>query len=198
MCGYFWNSCLTYGRGHTTHSKFRIPIKLMETSTCDIFHGTKVAELIQHASLIIWDEAPMAHKFCIEALDRTLRGDFRQILPVIKKSTRSEIISASLKKSYSWKHLTHLRLSQNMRIMRSNCSQSERQEIATFDSWFKEIGDGVGCSLHGEANILIPTDLMVEKHLAPTQDIDKATYLDFLHNYQNVAYLASRAVLSPH
>ncbi|CAN1829526.1 ATP-dependent DNA helicase PIF1 [Linum perenne] len=156
--------------GRTAHSKFHIPIKLT--------------------------------KFCMEALDRTLRdllqvhptdseerpfggvsvvfgGDFRQILPVIKKGTRSEIISASLKKSYLWEHLTHLRLSQNMRLMRSNCSQSERQEIATFDSWLKEIGDGVGCSILGE-------------------DIVKATYPDILHNYQNAAYLASRAVLAPH
>ncbi|CAN1787490.1 ATP-dependent DNA helicase pif1 [Linum perenne] len=168
--------------GRTAHSKFHIPIKLTETSTCDIFHGTEVAELIQQASLIIWDEAPMAHKFCMEALHRTLRdlleerpfgglsvvfgGDFRQILPVIKKGTRSEIISASLKKSYLWEHFTHLRLSQNMRLMRSNCTQSERQEIATFDSWLKDIGEGVGCSLPD--------------------------------NYQNVAYLASRAVLAPH
>ncbi|CAN1136557.1 ATP-dependent DNA helicase PIF1 [Linum perenne] len=102
-------------------------------------------------------------------------GDFRQILPVIKKGTRSEIILASLKKSYLWEHLTHLRLSQNMRLMRSNCTQSQR-----------------------EANILIPPDLMVGKHLGPIQDIVKATYLDFQHNYQNVAYLASRAVLAPH
>ncbi|CAN1165972.1 hypothetical protein LINPERHAP2_LOCUS26469 [Linum perenne] len=181
----------------------------------------EVAELIQQASLIIWDEAPMAHKFCMEALDRTLRdllqvhptdseerpfggvsvvfgGDFRQILPVIKKGTRSEIISGSLKKSYLWEHLTHLRLFQNMRLMRSNCSQSERQEIATLDSWLKEIGDGVGCSILGEANILIPPDLMVGKHLGPIQDIVKATYPDILHNYQNAAYLASRAVLAPH
>ncbi|CAN1787491.1 ATP-dependent DNA helicase pif1 [Linum perenne] len=207
--------------GRTAHSKFHIPIKLTETSTCDIFHGTEVAELIQQASLIIWDEAPMAHKFCMEALHRTLRdllqvhptnseerpfgglsvvfgGDFRQILPVIKKGTRSEIISASLKKSYLWEHFTHLRLSQNMRLMRSNCTQSERQEIATFDSWLKDIGEGVGCSLPGEANILIPPDLMVGKHLGPIHDIVKATYPDILHNYQNVAYLASRAVLAPH
>ncbi|CAN1136553.1 ATP-dependent DNA helicase PIF1 [Linum perenne] len=39
---------------------------------------------------------------------------------------------------------------------------------------------------------------MVGKHLGPIQDIVKATYLDFQHNYQNVAYLASRAVLAPH
>ncbi|CAN1725748.1 ATP-dependent DNA helicase PIF1 [Linum perenne] len=184
--------------GRTAHSKFHIPIKLTETSTCDIFHGTEVAELIQQASLIIWDEAPNSEERPFGGVSVVFGGDFRQILPVIKKGTRSEIISASLKKSYLWEHLTHLRLSQNMRLMRSNCSQSERQEIATFDSWLKEIGDGVGCSILGEANILIPPDLMVGKHLGPIQDIVKATYPDILHNYQNAAYLASRAVLAPH
>ncbi|CAN1829533.1 ATP-dependent DNA helicase PIF1 [Linum perenne] len=47
-------------------------------------------------------------------------------------------------------------------------------------------------------DILIPPDLMVGKHLGPIQDIVKATYPDILHNYQNAAYLASRAVLAPH
>ncbi|CAN1181910.1 ATP-dependent DNA helicase pif1 [Linum perenne] len=191
--------------GRTAHSRFHIPIKLTETSTCDVFHGTEVAELIQQTSLIIWDEAPMAHKYCIEALDRTLRdlrqdhsknneerpfggisvvfgGNFRQILPVIKKGSRSEITGASLKKSYLWGHLTHIKLSQNMRLMRSNTSQPEHQEIAEFDSWLKEIGDGVGCSLLGEANIVIPADLMVQKHIHPIQDIMEATYPDLLQN----------------
>ncbi|CAN1801729.1 ATP-dependent DNA helicase PIF1 [Linum perenne] len=207
--------------GRTAHSRFHIPIKLTETPTCDVFHGTEVAELIQQTSLIIWDEAPMAHKYCMEALDRTLRdlrqghstnneelpfggisvvfgGDFRQILPVIKKGSRSEITGASLKKSYLWDHLTHIKLSQNMRLMRSNTSQPERQEIAAFDSWLKEIGDGVGCSLLGEANIVIPADLMVQKHIDPIQDIVRATYPDLLQNYKNVAYLAGRVVLAPH
>ncbi|CAN1298313.1 ATP-dependent DNA helicase PIF1 [Linum perenne] len=195
--------------GRTAHSRFHIQIKLTETSTCDVFHGTEVVELIQQTSLIIWDEAPMAHKYCMEALDRTLRdlrqdhsknkaerpfggisivfgGDFRQILPVIKKGSRSEITGASLKKSYLWDHLTHIKLSQNMRLMRSNSSHPERQEIAAFDSWLKEIGDGVGCSVLGEANIVIPADLMVQKHIDPIQDI------------VDVAYLADIAVLAPH
>ncbi|CAN1298315.1 ATP-dependent DNA helicase pif1 [Linum perenne] len=207
--------------GRTAHSRFHIQIKLTETSTCDVFHGTEVVELIQQTSLIIWDEAPMAHKYCMEALDRTLRdlrqdhsknkaerpfggisivfgGDFRQILPVIKKGSRSEITGASLKKSYLWDHLTHIKLSQNMRLMRSNSSHPERQEIAAFDSWLKEIGDGVGCSVLGEANIVIPADLMVQKHIDPIQDIVRATYPDLLQNYKDVAYLADIAVLAPH
>jgi hypothetical protein len=32
-----------------------------------------LAELIQETSLIIWDEAPMTHRRCFEALDRTMR-----------------------------------------------------------------------------------------------------------------------------
>jgi hypothetical protein len=32
-----------------------------------------LCELIQSASLIIWDEALMTHKIAFEALDRTLR-----------------------------------------------------------------------------------------------------------------------------
>ena len=45
----------------------------------------ELAELIRQTSLLIWDEAPMMHKFNYEALDRTLRDvreDPRPCLPV--------------------------------------------------------------------------------------------------------------------
>ncbi|XP_070049601.1 uncharacterized protein [Nicotiana tomentosiformis] len=82
-------------------------------STCNIKQGSLLANLIVKAKLIIWDEAPMMHRYCFEALDRTLRdilrfkdasnlerpfggktvvlgGDFRQILPVIPKVDGNE------------------------------------------------------------------------------------------------------------
>jgi ATP-dependent DNA helicase PIF1 len=75
-------------------------------------------ELIQISSLIIWDEALMINRISFKALDRTLRdllsivslqnknkpfgekvvvlrGDFRQILPVIKGGTRSQIVNVT-------------------------------------------------------------------------------------------------------
>ena len=73
-----------------------------------------LGELLQQTSLIIWDEAPMQHRFCAEAVERTLQdvrncttqpfggvtvvfgGDFRQILPVIVKGSHSEIVSSCL------------------------------------------------------------------------------------------------------
>jgi ATP-dependent DNA helicase PIF1 len=59
--------------GRITHSKFMIPIPPLESATCGIDKGSDRAELIKLAKLIIWDEAPMAHKLCFEALDRTLK-----------------------------------------------------------------------------------------------------------------------------
>nr|GEW55110.1 uncharacterized protein [Tanacetum cinerariifolium] len=71
----------------------------------------------QQVELIIWDEAPMTQKYAFEALDKTLRdilgyavpdkrnkifggmtvllgGDFRQILLVIPKGKRTDIVQA--------------------------------------------------------------------------------------------------------
>ncbi|KAH1147779.1 hypothetical protein GYH30_042763 [Glycine max] len=94
--------------GRTAHSRFKIHVPIFEDSTCNIHQGTQLAELLNQTSLIIWDEAPMAHKFCFEALDQSLRdvitnksnsnqifggqviifsGDFRQILPVILRGS---------------------------------------------------------------------------------------------------------------
>lgn len=98
--------------GRTAHSRFGIPIIVNEDSTCNIGHGSQLAELIITSKLIIWDEAPMMHKHCFEAVDRTFRdilrfqpngnrglpfggkvvvlgGDFRQILPVIPKGDQA-------------------------------------------------------------------------------------------------------------
>jgi hypothetical protein len=59
--------------GRTAHSRFKIPIDLHDESTCNITQQMKVAELLRKADLIIWDEAPMMHRWTFEVVDRTLR-----------------------------------------------------------------------------------------------------------------------------
>nr|GEV81394.1 ATP-dependent DNA helicase PIF1-like [Tanacetum cinerariifolium] len=99
----------------TAHSRFVIPLELMENSICGIKQGTHLAELLQHVRLIIWDEAPMTQIYAFKALDKMLQdilgyknqarrnrifggmtvllgGDFRQILPVILNAKRPEIV----------------------------------------------------------------------------------------------------------
>ena len=75
----------------------------------------------------------MQHRHCVEAVDRTLRdicdstmpfggitvvlgGDFRQILPVVPKGVREQIVNASLRRSVLWKDMHVLTLDLNMRL----------------------------------------------------------------------------------
>ena len=64
--------------GKTAHSKFMIPVPIFEDSTCNILQGSQLAELLNQTNMIIWDEAPMSHKFCFEALDQTLRDIIKE------------------------------------------------------------------------------------------------------------------------
>ncbi|XP_058762793.1 uncharacterized protein LOC131636152 [Vicia villosa] len=59
--------------GRTAHSRFKIPVPTLDNSTCNITYLEESADLLREAKLIIWDEAPMANKWCFEALDKTLR-----------------------------------------------------------------------------------------------------------------------------
>ncbi|KAJ1270576.1 hypothetical protein BS78_06G062800 [Paspalum vaginatum] len=111
--------------GRTPHSRFRIPLDIHEHSLYCIKKNTHLAELVQETSLIIWDEAPVNHKHCFEALDRTLKdimaskdsslstkqfggitvalGEaFRQTLPVLPNARKQEILSASIRRSHLW------------------------------------------------------------------------------------------------
>lgn len=152
-------------RGRTAHSRFKIPIDINENSLCTIKRGTMLAELIQKTSLIIWDEAPMTHRRCFEALDRTLRdllsehapsnglvpfggkvvvlgGDFRQILPVVRKGSRASIIDASITNSPLWSHAVLLKLTVNMRLLQCNLGEQQQQELEKFAQWVLALGDG--------------------------------------------------------
>jgi hypothetical protein len=107
----------------TPHSRFKIALDIKQNSMCNVKKNTHLFELIIQASLIIWDEAPVNHSYCFDALDRTLRdilsdtildaqnrqfggktfvlgGDFRQTLPVITNSTKQQILKAYIVTSY--------------------------------------------------------------------------------------------------
>lgn len=59
--------------GRTTHSRFEIPLNVEECSTCQIKKQTQLAQLIEHTTLIVWNQAPMIHKQCLKALIKTLQ-----------------------------------------------------------------------------------------------------------------------------
>ncbi|ESR46081.1 hypothetical protein CICLE_v10003171mg, partial [Citrus x clementina] len=125
-------AALLLPNGRTAHSRFHIPLDVIAECTCEIRQGTLLAGLLMKTSLIIWDEAPMAHKFCFEALDKTLRDILR---------TRADIVDASLNSSYLWPFFKIYELKQNMRLYNGSMSGSEAAKIASFDKWLLQIGD---------------------------------------------------------
>ncbi|KHN38785.1 hypothetical protein D0Y65_046396 [Glycine soja] len=142
----------------------------------------KVVELLKQTSLIIWEEAPVAHKYHFEALDKTLRdimritnevdivfggkvidfgGDFRQILSVIPRGTHSDIVHPTINASYLWDHCTILTLTKNMRLQ-TTVESEYTLEVADFVKWILEIDDdNLGQSNYGYATIEIPLDLLI-------------------------------------
>ncbi|XP_012839912.1 PREDICTED: ATP-dependent DNA helicase PIF4-like [Erythranthe guttata] len=100
--------------GRTTHSRFGLPINVHETSICSITQQSPHAELLIKAKLIIWDKAAMMHIDCFEALEKTMKsilhveklfgvgkvvvpgGDLRQILSVVFKASRQDIVHATI------------------------------------------------------------------------------------------------------
>jgi hypothetical protein len=145
-------------KGRTAHSRFKIPFDINDNVKCTVKRCTMLAELIQIAALIIWDEAPMTNRRCFEALDRTMRdilsehiprnallpfggklvvlgGDFRQILPVVRKGTRSSIVGASITNSKLWQHVVLLKLHINMRLQNPALVGNQRDELDKFSKW---------------------------------------------------------------
>lgn len=212
-------------KGRTAHSRFKIPIEINETSLCNVKRGTMLAELLENTSLIIWDEAPMTHRRCFEALDRTLRdilsekcpsngvvpfggkivvlgGDFRQILPVVPKGSRSTIIDASITNSKLWKHVVMLRLNVNMRLLNPSLPNTQKEELKQFSEWVLAVGDGTlpTKKKDGESYptwITIPDDLLIMTDGDKIDAIVREVYHDFLSCYRDPEYLASRAIVCP-
>ena len=147
--------------GTTAHSRFKIPITIIERSTCNIAAQSPEAALIQRMELLFWDEAVMQHRHVFEAVDRTFRdilqderpfggivvclcGDFRQTLPIIPKGTRGQIVSACVKRSALWRHFQMLRLTINMRLRCPGLTPEQEQQQRAFGERVLAVGDGQG------------------------------------------------------
>ncbi len=120
--------------GQTSHSKFKIPIPIKNNCNISGADNSPLGTLWRETALIIFDEASMLHRACYEAIDTTFRdvkrndsvpfggipilfsGDFRQILPVVKRGTRHDIMDASIQRSDLWQYMKVMHLTQNMRI----------------------------------------------------------------------------------
>ena len=59
--------------GRTVHSLFRLPVPIVETSTCNVPPTSNHAAYLLQFDLFIFDEASMIPKHALQAIDRMLR-----------------------------------------------------------------------------------------------------------------------------
>ncbi|XP_016195333.1 uncharacterized protein LOC107636328 [Arachis ipaensis] len=206
--------------GKTAHSMFNIPVELTEDTVCRIKKDSAKAEVVRLADLIIWDEAPMTNKLAFEALDRTLRdimvsvsdrnkdlpfggkvvilgGDFRQVLPVIPKGSRVEIVMASINSSVLWKYCKVLCLTKNMRLT-MGLEQSTPQELRSFSDWILQVVEGRCRTVVSDKLFVdIPSDLIIPVLENPVEDIVNTIYPNLVQNFRDPSFFQDRAILAP-
>ncbi|CAN0269966.1 unnamed protein product, partial [Scytosiphon promiscuus] len=120
--------------GLTAHSTFKLPFgdDAIQGSVCNVNAESQRADVLRRASLIIWDEVVMSSKFAPEALNITLQdlcnselpfggktilfsGDWRQVAPVLKFGTQTEIVEHAFLSSHLWSQVKRFRLTVSMR-----------------------------------------------------------------------------------
>ena len=197
-------ACLLLPGGQTAHSMFKIPIDLLDdTSVCHIPKESFRAELIRMTEAVIFDECLMTHRHCFEALDRTFQdlrnsqkrfggltmifgGDFQQILPVIPKGSRADIVNACLRKSYLWDDIIILKLRKNMRL--------QSPEDIHFSQWLLDVGHGR--NLDNESKIELPHSIVTYDE----DDLINKIYDGIEHieiTPPPLDYFLDRAILAP-
>ncbi|KAL3848720.1 hypothetical protein ACJIZ3_010602 [Penstemon smallii] len=168
--------------GRTAHSRFKLPLHHEDKPMGKISKQSSAAKMIVKARLIIWDEASMANRHSIEALDNLLAdlcgnklafggkvvlfgGDFRQTLPIVIHGTREDMIAASIVSSKIWQNVTRICLTKNMRA----------REDPEFISFLLSLGNGQIPFIFDD-NIRIPSSMLIPF-------VDAATSLNALIQY---------------
>ncbi|KAI3677870.1 hypothetical protein L6452_37142 [Arctium lappa] len=119
------------------------------------------------------------------------------VAKLIKKTSRQDIVNASLSSSYIWEKCKVLRLTKNMRLtVDSQAFDIEQTRI--FANWLLDLGEGkVGSVNDGEAIIDIPDDLLITNSTDPISALVEFVYPYILVNVKNSSYFQERAILVP-
>jgi hypothetical protein len=211
--------------GRTAHSQFAIPIQIDSDSPCGIDVQSVLATLIVYAALIVWDEAPMTHRLSYEKVNKCFQdvmaarvhsslkhrlwggklvvtsGDFRQVLPIVRRGTRAQVVAASLSSSNTiWHHPDHrqLQLRINMRVLRllSRYNPEHAPVLREFAEWQLAVGDGRANA--DNAPVRIPDNLCMPPG-ATLDHLLTATFGDVTNDAtaRSPQALMARAILCP-
>ena len=194
------------------HRRFGAPCNCTKESTSSIKLNSKEAEQIGNASVIFVDEVSMMNRDLLDLLDRFLRSvtnndtpmggklvilmhDFRQLLPVIQRGSRGDIVRSCVRFSGVWEHFTTLRLTQNMRVelLRINEDLLQSHVLAMHSKWLLSIGEGtLDYALPNTTIFEIPAQMACTS----LQELEDKVFGDLHNRYMDSEYLRDRAIMS--
>nr|XP_047144013.1 ATP-dependent DNA helicase pif1-like [Hydra vulgaris] len=178
--------------GSTLHGLFKLPVPILDNSTCNVTPNSIQGQILWQVSLFMLDETSMIPKHALNAMDRLLKdvcnnnfpfggkvilfgGDFRQILPVVKRGRPTEVVESCIKCSLQWQWVQKFTLTQNMRV---------RDGEGDFSEWLLKLGSGTipgkeedpfkGCIEIPQQCIIRENESIVEKIFRDAQQDDYA------------------------
>ena len=146
-------------------------------------------------------------------------GDFRQVLPVIQKASKAQVIAASLKNSYIWRHVHTMPLHLNMRVRKGlqlcpkcmalpfdnlenaicNTCAPMLQKQMEFETFLLKMGDGKlphPTNNHWDYKVELPSQCLAPAGAEMFHLVTKV-FADMPTKWQDAEYMCSRCVLSP-
>ncbi|XP_073046401.1 uncharacterized protein [Primulina eburnea] len=190
--------------GRTAHSRFQIPLRPTASTLCKIKKQTELADLIRRASAIVWDEAPMANRYAFESVSKSFQdimenqipfggktmvfgGDFRQVLPVVKRGSKAEQIATSISRSTFWNCVKIIHLQQNMR---------SAQDIE-FSQFLLRVGDGLQHTVNRDF-IKLPDSIIIPwEGEQSIQMLIDSVFPNMINHVNDEKYMVDRAIITP-
>lgn len=180
--------------GRTVHTLFKLPVPVLDTSSCRVSPTSKQGQLLRNCVAFIIDEASMIPTHALHAIDRCLRditgiqvpfgnkvillgGDFRQVLPIVPHVPPAVVIETCIKRSHLWHHFQVHELTVNMR------SRPGEQE---FSRWLLELGNGN-----------LTSDIEVDTIDIPPSMIVTGSLIEAIYQDTTTEEKCSRIILSP-
>ncbi|XP_065663191.1 ATP-dependent DNA helicase pif1-like [Hydra vulgaris] len=139
-----------FTNGCTLHGLFQLRIPILDNSTCNVTPNSIHGYFLRQVSLFLLDGTSIIPKHALNAINRLLKdicnnsipfggkiilfgGDFRQILPVVKREQPAEIVESCIECSLHWQWVQRFALTEIMRVQNGECE---------FSQWLLKLGNG--------------------------------------------------------
>ncbi|XP_026432467.1 ATP-dependent DNA helicase PIF1-like [Papaver somniferum] len=157
--------------GRTSHSRFQLPMTPTSTSTCRTKKQTEEAKLLRRATVLMWDEATMAHRYSLEEFDRTMTD-----ITGIAEPFGGKIL-----------------------IMGDDFRQKNMRAVedASYSEFLIRVGDGDEPCVSNEM-IKVPEEMVIpwDSDASLSQLID-VPFPNSVENARDVDYMVNRALITP-